>query len=126
MRAEAGQGTGARCWAGCELGQPRGPGPINWTLVHPGQESQCSPDIRGHSRAGLGLTRRVGGLLGVAGRLSGTVSPFRAEQGTSLVKAQHEGALPPPCIVRKDPRFWGRIKGAKYRFAFQDGTWDIF
>ena len=25
-----------------------------------------------------------GGLLGVAGRLSGTVSPFRAEQGTSL------------------------------------------
>ena len=19
--------------------------------------------------------------------------------------------------------FWGRIKGAKYRFAFQDGTW---
>ena len=32
----------------------------------------------------LGGTRRVGGLLGVAGRLSGTVSPFRAEQGTSL------------------------------------------
>ena len=29
----------------------------------------------------LGGTRRVGGLLGVAGRLSGTVSPFRAEQG---------------------------------------------
>ena len=25
----------------------------------------------------LGGTRRVGGLLGVAGRLSGTVSPFR-------------------------------------------------
>ena len=21
--------------------------------------------------------------------------------------------------------FWGRIKGAKYRFAFQDGTWDF-
>ena len=29
----------------------------------------------------LGGTRRVGGLLGVAGRLSGTVSPFRAEHG---------------------------------------------
>ena len=29
----------------------------------------------------LGGTRRVGGLLGVAGRLSGTVSPFRVEQG---------------------------------------------
>ena len=22
------------------------------------------------------------------------------------MKAQHEGALPPPCIVRKDPRVW--------------------
>ena len=22
--------------------------------------------------------------------------------------------------------FWGRIKGANYHFAFQDGTWDIF
>ena len=21
--------------------------------------------------------------------------------------------------------FWGRIKGAKYRFALQDGTWDF-
>ena len=41
----------------------------------------------------LGGTRRVGGLLGVAGRLSGTVSPFRAEQGTSLVqKHQFLGA----------------------------------
>ena len=37
-----------------------------------------------HGVAPLGGTRRVGGLLGVAGRLSGTVSPFRAEQGTSL------------------------------------------
>ena len=32
----------------------------------------------------LGGTRCIGGLLGGAGRLSGTVSPFRAEQGTSL------------------------------------------
>ena len=32
----------------------------------------------------LGGPRCVGGLLGVAGRLSGTVSPFRSEQGTSL------------------------------------------
>ena len=29
-------------------------------------------------------TRRVEELLGVAGRLSRTVSPFRAEQGSSL------------------------------------------
>ena len=37
-----------------------------------------APNGRTHP---LGGTRRVGGLLGVAGRLSGTVSPFRAEQG---------------------------------------------
>ena len=30
------------------------------------------------------------GLLGVAGRLSGTVSPFRAEQGTSLDQGDGE------------------------------------
>ena len=28
----------------------------------------------------------------------------RTESDTLWVKAQHEGALPPPCIVRKDPR----------------------
>ena len=27
-----------------------------------------------------------------------------AEDIKMWVKAQHEGALPPPCIVRKDPR----------------------
>ena len=27
-----------------------------------------------------------------------------AAKATLWVKAQHEGALPPPCIVRKDPR----------------------
>ena len=43
----------------------------------------------------LGGPRRVGGLLGVAGRLSGTVSPFRAEQGTSLVSPNFTGGLTP-------------------------------
>ena len=32
------------------------------------------------------------GILGVAGRLSGTVSPFRAEQGTSLETPSRESA----------------------------------
>ena len=40
-------------------------------------------------------TRRVGGLLGVAGRLSGTVSPFRAEQGTPhLGRQEHQAESP--------------------------------
>lgn len=58
-----GKGQKARCWAGCELGQPRGPGPINWTLLHPGQKSQCSADIQGYSRAGLGLSSGCWDLL---------------------------------------------------------------
>ena len=40
-----------------------------------GPSSSCVP---------LGGTRRVGGLLGVAGRLSGTVSPFRRFPGPLL------------------------------------------
>ena len=59
-------------------------------------------------------TRRVGGLLGVAARLSGTVSPFRAEQGTSLET---------PSWARASSCH--RIKGAKYSFALQDGTWEF-
>ena len=43
-----------------------------------------APLVNSKQRATLWGTRRVGGLLGVAGRLSGTVSPFRAEQGTSF------------------------------------------
>ena len=50
--------------------------------------------LRGSGARTLGVpfggTRRVGGLLGVAGRLSGTVSPFRAEQGTSLETPSHK------------------------------------
>ena len=43
------------------------------------------PQPVGGARAKRGASCGVvGGLLGVAGRLSGTVSPFRAEQGTSL------------------------------------------
>ena len=30
--------------------------------------------------------------------------PDTSSKATLWVKAQHEGALPPPCIVRKDPR----------------------
>ena len=31
-------------------------------------------------------------------------SPWGCKESDTTVKAQHEGALPPPCIVRKDPR----------------------
>ena len=39
----------------------------------------------------------------LAWRIPGTGKPGGLPS-TLWVKAQHEGALPPPCIVRKDPR----------------------
>ena len=36
--------------------------------------------------------------------------------GTSVVPLSESGM---------SRNFWGRIKGAKYRFALQDGTWDF-
>ena len=63
----------------------------------------------------LGGTRRVGGLLGVAGRLSGTVSPFRAEQGTSLRRRRGQG---PHLAKRWEPRGFSRVAAA---FSTYDG-----
>ena len=58
--------------------------PLNSTVSLTSQRNPAKlPEVMGTSRP-LGGTRRVGGLLGIAGRLSGTVSPFRAEQETSL------------------------------------------
>ena len=48
---------------------------------------------RGHSLMIFGQKGEVGWL-----------SPDPASKATLWVKAQHEGALPPPGIVRKDPR----------------------
>ena len=39
--------------------------------------------------------------------------------GTLWLKAQHEGALPPPCIVRKDPRVPHIAQLVKNPFAVQ-------
>ena len=38
-------------------------------------------------------------------------------QGTSVFPLSESGM---------SRSFWGRIKGAKYRFALQDGTWTSF
>ena len=55
----------------------------------------------------LQSTGSLGGLMGVAGRLSGTVSPFRAEQGTSLEtpsRARAGRGLGPRDALKKDSR----------------------
>ena len=61
------------------------------------------PEMRGKKRRELELEGRRG---------LNEVVP-----GTSVFPLSETGVL---------GDFWGRIKGAKYRFAFQDGTWDIF
>ena len=38
------------------------------------------------------------------GAFPGARGPDPSSKATLWLKAQHEGALPPPCIVRKDPR----------------------
>ena len=67
-------------------------------------------------RLSLGGTRRVGGLLGVAGRLSGTVSPFRAARA------------PPPAFPR-NPRgrlgFPGPTQGEPVRNHFLPLTFKV-
>ena len=73
----------------------------------------CSPDEGLKKRLLLDKTlegtRRVGGLLGVTGRLSGTVSPFRAEQGTSLETPS--GAAGNPRFPRLLPGTLGNFPG---------------
>ena len=41
---------------------------------------------------------------GTRDQIANTRGPDPSSKATLWVKAQHEGALPPPCIVRKDPR----------------------
>ena len=53
----------------------------------------------------LGGTRRVGRLLGVAGRLSGTVSPFRAVfEGKPVDEGTTRRGTDTQCIFRKNPQ----------------------
>ena len=51
---------------------------------------------KGQSLAAVRLAR--------ASQLAWEALLARPSKATLWVKAQHEGALPPPCIVRKDPR----------------------
>ena len=61
---------------------------------------------------------------------------FHTKQGNQLSCRDQEGrwgsdeVVPGPSVFpSREPgvsgNFWGRIKGAKYRFALQDGTWDF-
>ena len=68
-----------------------------------GQESQASSCLR----KGTPLASRV--AQGVSPRFPGpllirTRCPVTSSKVTLWMKAQHEGALTPPCIIRKNPQ----------------------
>ena len=45
--------------------------------------------------------------------------------GTGGVSEKQRGKGFPLSESGMSRNFWGRIKGAKYRFALQEGTWDF-
>ena len=76
--------------------------------MHPGrfaQEGLFQLALDGEGEGLLGSGNSMGKDMGAGehgeswASLSGVAS-----KATLWGKAQHEGALPPPCIVRKDPR----------------------
>ena len=84
-------------------------------------------------RLGHEFPRETGLILRFAGKVA---NPFQKKQGNRLSCHDHEGrkgsdevvpgtSVLPLSETGKSGNFSGCIKGAKYRFALQDGTWDF-
>ena len=71
------------------------------------------------SRCSLEGTRRVGELLGVARRVSGTVSHFRVKHGTSLRRCSGQG---PHLAKTLEPRGFSRVAAG---FSSDDGDYRL-
>ena len=79
----------------------------------------------------------VSNFLGLILRCAGKAgNPFQTTQGNRLSCRDQEGrrgseeAVPGRSVFpSREPgvsgNFWGRLKGVRYRFALQDGTWDF-
>ena len=83
--------------------------------------------------ASLEFPRETGLTLRCAGK---AVNPFQTKQGHRPSCRDQEGrwgsdevvpgtSVFPSSETGMSQNFWGCIKGAKYRFALQDGTWDL-
>ena len=77
-------------------------------LTHPWKPTQCracsgpSPQAFPGQNPGGCYPAQLLGITALARLVS--LLPDPSSKATLWVEAQHEGALPPPCIVRKDPR----------------------
>ena len=83
------------------------------------------------------LPLKFQGETGLLLRCDGNVGfPFQKKQGNRPSCRDQEGRRGSDEVVPgtsvfplsesgMSRNFWGRIKGAKYRFALQDGTWDF-
>ena len=85
------------------------------------------------TRLRLELPRENGLILRCAGKVG---NPLQTEQGSrpsfrdqerrrGSDEVVPETSVFPSSETGMSWNFWGRIKGAKYRFALQDGTWDF-
>ena len=100
---------------------------------------KSGPGNRGRSACGTTHVARLefppetGLILRCAGKAG---NPFRTTQGNRLSCRDQEGrrgsdeVVPGPLVFpSREPsvsgNFCGRIKGVKYRFALQGGTWDF-
>ena len=102
-------------------------------LIKSGPENRCR-SARGTSHmAGLEFPPETGLILSCT-RKAG--NPFQRKQGNRLSCRDPEGrrgsdeVVPGPLVFPSSEtgmsgNFGGRIKGAKYRFVLQDGTWDF-
>ena len=85
------------------------------------------------TRLRLELPRETGLILRWAGKVG---NPLQTEQGSRPSFRDQERrrgsdeVMPGTSVFPSSEsvmsrNFWGRIKGVKYRFALQDGTWDF-
>ena len=85
------------------------------------------------TRLRLELPRENGLILRCAGKVG---NPLQTEQGSrpsfhdqerrrGSDEVVPETSVFPSSETGMSWNFWGRIKGAKYHFALQDGTWDF-
>ena len=98
------------------------------------QEIGVFRNVAPPTRLRLEFLRETGLILSCNGKVR---IPFQTKQGNRPSCRDQEGrrgseeVVPGTSVFPLSETgmlgdFWGRIKGAKYCFAFQDGTWDIF